>query len=262
MKYPIFIPSKGRAGSQYSFKMLTGYGLKPLVVIEKDDLEAYSEHVPSEQLLVLPERNKGFAFACNWIRNYAVKVAGTPFYWHFDDDVMYLVKRVNDKKSRCCLTEATDRMMDMEREVSGYTNVDLAALRSEVFMWSIKPERSFNVLGSSAMLIRSDVQYIWNPRVQADCDYILQICMAGRCTMIFNRFGYVKQPDRVAREGCLSEALGGMNAYLGRRRMLVSKYPDFYSVRWNENHTDMRLVPNQSIWKRFTQKPIPCTDDN
>src|SRR5689334_7989441 len=74
-KYPIYIPSKGRADNCLTAKALMRDGVPFLLVVEPQEVEAYCKNFPAENILTLPFSNlgKGSIPARNWIKEHSKK---------------------------------------------------------------------------------------------------------------------------------------------------------------------------------------------
>jgi len=70
-KYPIFIPSKGRADKPKTARMFDRDDVPYFMVVQPDQVEAYAEWRDRGCLLVLPEDNMGLVYARNWIKDYS-----------------------------------------------------------------------------------------------------------------------------------------------------------------------------------------------
>ena len=91
MKYPIYIPSKGRANNQRTVKLLEANNITNYyVVVEKNELEEYrknSTFTNDPRILSLPGSNYGTSIvARNFCITHSQKL-GFDKHWQLDDDI-------------------------------------------------------------------------------------------------------------------------------------------------------------------------------
>lgn len=96
-RYPIFIPTKGRADNPVTINMFKRQGVDFKIVIESQDYEAYSKIVNSDQILVVPHQNEGLTVTRNWIWDYAEKM-GYYKFWTFDDNIGRVYRWNNNRR--------------------------------------------------------------------------------------------------------------------------------------------------------------------
>src|SRR5258708_6433860 len=90
-RYPIYIPSKGRADvpdghSTAAIFMRDRVPFK--LVVEDQDYDAYAARFGEDHVLVLPFANlgQGSIPARNWIKDHSIE-AGATRHWQFDDNI-------------------------------------------------------------------------------------------------------------------------------------------------------------------------------
>src|SRR5262245_443972 len=71
-RYPIYIPSKGRADACLTARFMVEDGLPFHLAIEEQEQAEYASRFGRERLLILPARNQGVVFARNWIKQHAM----------------------------------------------------------------------------------------------------------------------------------------------------------------------------------------------
>ena len=99
-RYPIFIPSKGRAHNLKTAKALDRDDVSYKVVVEPSQVESYVKVVGEQRLLVLPENGKGLVYSRNWITDHA-KTLGTERHWQIDDDISDFYRVYRGMRLRC-----------------------------------------------------------------------------------------------------------------------------------------------------------------
>lgn len=72
-RWPIFIPTKGRADSRMTMKMFDDLRVPYTIFVEEQDFYAYAEHVDSRRIHLLPHRDQGLTVTRNYIWDYAAE---------------------------------------------------------------------------------------------------------------------------------------------------------------------------------------------
>jgi hypothetical protein len=136
-RFPIYIPSRGRADRCITMRHLDNYGVPYRVVVEADELDAYAAALGREKVLVLdphyqdayeacmaiaPGQSKGSGPARNFIWDHAV-AEGWPWHWIMDDNIRGFF-RFNDNR-KVPVTDGTI-FRCMEDFCLRYTNVAMA----------------------------------------------------------------------------------------------------------------------------------------
>ena len=132
-RYPIYIPSKGRAATQLTSKALSKLGIRHYVVVEPQDVAAYTEQQTAcARLLELPfsDLGQGSIPARNWIWDHA-REHGSRRHWQLDDNMDGFYRLNENLKVR-----VTDEnpFRSVEDWVDRYANVAMAGLNYEFFV--------------------------------------------------------------------------------------------------------------------------------
>lgn len=128
-RYPIYIPSKGRATSPFTIAMFLRDRVEFRVVVEEAEASAYAAVCGAERVLVLPESGRGLTYSRNWIKAHAA-AAGYKRHWQFDDDIRGMNRPYKNQK----LSVAADvAIMCAEDFTDRYTNVALTSFNSQFF---------------------------------------------------------------------------------------------------------------------------------
>lgn len=240
-RWPIFIPSKGRADSRLTSKALDALGVPYLCVVEPQEADAYSEAMGgASKLLVLPFRDRGLVATRNWIWDYAAEL-GTPYFWTMDDNIkaFFRLNRnlkvpVSDGTIFAAAEDFTER----------YENVALSGFH--YFMFASRKEKNppveFNTRVYSNMLIRTDIPYRNRGVYNDDTDLCLRILKDGWCTILFMAF--------LAEKSVTMTVKGGMTPlYQGDGRLKMAQelqraHPDVTKIVWKwgrwQHHVDYR----------------------
>lgn len=246
-RYPIYIPSKGRADRCLTARALAGDGVPFWLVVEPQEADLYAAEFGRERLLVLPFRDLGSVVpARNWIKEHAT-AAGYARHWQLDDNIRdvyrWWAKRIRvdfGVALRVC-EDLTDR----------YTNVAVSGLNYVMFGTSDpKHDRgplAVNVHVYSCSLILNATPYRWRGRYNEDTDYCLQVLADGWCTLLVLSFMVMKIATMLVKGGN-TEALYQGDGRLRMARALERLWPGVVSVdrRWGRP----QHVVRQS-WRRF-----------
>lgn len=266
-RYPIFVPSKGRADACLTMRALDRVGLDYRVVVEEPEHDAYAAQVGEERILVLPHRDEGLVVTRNWIWDYA-QALGTPKFWTMDDNIFGFFRYNRNLKVPCgdgtfltCLEDFSDR----------YANLPICGMNYFMFV-SRKtpvPPITFNTRVYSNMLIQTDAAgpdgtpYRNEGFYNDDTDLCLRILKDGFCTALFNAFLIDKQRTMTHGGGMTEHYLGD-----GRCKMadeLRRKHPDVTTItrkwgRW-QHHVDYRPFRHNSLERIVDLDRFPKVDN-
>ena len=245
-KYPIFIPSKGRANNCKTANLLLKYSITNFkIIVEPQDYDAYAAVYSTDNLLQLPDNNRGLAFA----RKNCRASTNADFHWQMDDDVRKFKKRINGKNVECSPEEIFD---EVEKYADEHTNIGILGLNHEMFAFGCSKPLSVNKQCSSVCLFRTNVKAEWRPFIIEDTDYSMQILTEGYCTVLFSFLLYSVPPSG-------SEAGGLTDNQHTKRQMyqqgLLDAWPGAFTIRYNEKYKRTQVAPSR-IWKTFAQQPI------
>jgi TET-associated glycosyltransferase-like protein len=246
-KYPVYIPSKGRADKLVTARMFARDGVPFRVVVEPSQVEAYQAW--KDRLLVLPEDGQGLVYSRNWIKDHSI-AEGHARHWQFDDDVRqtYRTYRGNRLPIKSSIALAL-----CEEFVDRYENVALASLNSEFFAparygMTTTPFPPFylNARCYTCFLVLNSLPNRWRRRYNEDTDMSLQVLADGWCTVLFNAF-MMSTPETMNSKG------GQTDIYVddGRLRMarqLESMWPG--TVRVGRRHGRPQHIIKDS-WQKF-----------
>lgn len=176
--HPIYILSKGRAGTMTTGPLLTG--LPYYLVIEPQEAEAYALHHPEATLVILPESNKGAPYVRNFIKQHS-KNNGDTYHWQLDDDITKFLLRYNNRNNPHHPAEVFNIA---EQVVALYDNIGAASLMNDAYAFSAKQPVMVNQFVNRAILLKTnDLQFQNN--IIDDLDYGLQILDQNEVTLRF-----------------------------------------------------------------------------
>jgi hypothetical protein len=219
-------------------------------VVEPQDYESYCGHYGRENVLRLPESNRGAGYVRAFIKSICYK-SGDLYHWQFDDNIKSFRKRVNGKNIPA---DVIDLINEIEATVLKYKNIGAAAMRYTSFAFSQKHQYSLNQQVCSAMLISNNtLDCNFREGVREDTDFSLQLLSRGHCTMIFNRLLIEKAKTMTVKGGCTDSDYKGA----GRMKILYKLqefWPGVFEIR---NVDGVASMKPSRIWQSFKQKPIP-----
>lgn len=223
-RYPIYIPSKGRADACLTARFLAADKVPFSVVVEPQEADAYREAQGADRVLVLPFSNLGLGSvpARNWIWEHAA-AAGAERHWVIDDNITGLWRRWRARKIRC---DAGAALRAVEDFADRYDNLAIAGLN--YFMFAANkaklPPYFLNAHVYSCMLIESRLPFRWRGRYNEDADLCLQVLSAGLCTVLVNAFLAWKITTMTMKGGNTQELYGG-DGRLKMARSLERAWP-------------------------------------
>lgn len=227
-RYPIYVPSKGRADACLTGRMFVKDGVSFKLVVEPTERDLYAREFGDERLLVLPfsDLGQGSIPARNWIKDHAAS-SGATRYWCVDDNIKWVCRFYRrGTKIQCPAGPAFAAVEDF---VDRYENVAIAGLNYKFFAPRGTPPYFLNVHVYSCMLLQSGMPYRWRGRYNEDTDLCLQVLSAGLCTVLFNAFLVNKMPTMTMTGGNTSELYRG-DGRLKMSRSLERAWPGVVST--------------------------------
>lgn len=178
MKYPIYIPSKGRAKSAKFIQFLHTAGIEFTIFIESHEYHTYSFNFPNATLKVLPLSNQGITYVRNHIKKTSEDLKDEK-YWIFDDDITGLYYREGSKMVKC----GAEVLEAAEYCLRGFA---LGSLDYQQFAWSATKNIVQNSFCDVAVLVDNNLTYglRYRPMVEGkeDRDFAMQVIKSGQRT--------------------------------------------------------------------------------
>lgn len=178
----IFIPTKGRADKQKTYKILTDLNLEPVLVIEPQEEKQYEKYTH----ILLPKNNQGIAYSRNYILDYSRR-NNFDYVVMIDDDVngFYIKdssgKLVKDNKG---FLTALNKFLSYK----GY-----CGLEYHQFAWCQDCEFTYNRSVEVCLMIYvPDIpeNIRFDSESKEDKDFAIQIIKSGRRTMKMNNISF------------------------------------------------------------------------
>lgn len=187
-RYPIYIPSKGRATRCLTARALVKDGIPFRLVVEPQEADAYAAEFGRDCLLILPFSNLGLGSipARNWIKDHAI-AHGAIRHWQLDDNIRVFWRRYHARRVYC---EAGVALRVCEDFTDRYQNVAVSGLNYGMFVpdGELVPPFYANVRVYSCSLVLNATPHRWRGRYNEDTDYCLQVLADGWCTILLNAF--------------------------------------------------------------------------
>jgi hypothetical protein len=194
MRYPIYIPSKGRWENTRTVDLLeknkiTNY----FVVVEKPEAEKYNVRpdgtngIHAKKLLVIPPAKGSSAPARNFCLEHAKK-NGHKKIWMLDDDITNIYMHYKGKK--CIAVSVLDCFERLENFSERATKVKAVGMRTSAsFLKDVKKDLQFNCSLTSIYLLSVDT-FRFRGTMLVDMDYQLQILRAGYKTLRMENYAF------------------------------------------------------------------------
>jgi hypothetical protein len=187
-RYPIFIPSKGRADVATTPRLLEQAGADYRLVVEPPEADAYRAAFGDDKVLVLPfqDLGQGSIPARNWIWDLAV-AAGFPWHWIIDDNVLGFWRSHHNR--RLVVRGSSAPLRAVENFADRHDNLAFTGLAADGFMPdTMRSPITFNTRVYSVTLINTALPYRWRGRYNEDTDICLRALKDGWSTALFRCF--------------------------------------------------------------------------
>jgi TET-Associated Glycosyltransferase len=199
MTWPIYIPSKSRALTAKTPRLLEAADIPYCLVLEKEEMGAYiqADYQPWHYLM-LPDSNRGIGYARNFILHHA-REQGEPWVWIIDDDILHFATVANHR----CVRDTAAVLRTMEKQIAALPEKSVEHLamigpeyretawkHDHPFIWN---SYCFVAIGVQPQLLAAhNIAYDEKLLMMEDCDFALQILTNGLSTL---RFAYIAFDD-------------------------------------------------------------------
>lgn len=263
MRYPVYIPSRGRSALcrrelTSTFARCREDGVPFNVVVVPSEADEYRDALGLDgdsdgvaTVLVLPDDGYVLKDARNWIRAHA-EAAGHARHWQLDDNIKEFRRLYRGRRIPCSVDLALGACEDFSDR---YTNVAVSGLNYQMFVPAVTPDPFFlNVHVYSCTLINHEWPGRWRLVYNDDTDLCLQALADGWTTVLLNVFMANKERTMKVRGGNTDQLYQGD----GRLRMaqaLAQAWPGVVRV-------DRRFGRPQHVidWRKF-DTPLIRRDD-
>jgi len=243
-RYPVCIPSKGRADCQKTGKALDRMGVSYKFFVEEKEGDEYIKHLGESKVVVMPfsDLGQGSIPARNYIWEWA-KERGFKRHWTIDDNIATFTRmNVNRRLG----VKGGGFFRAMEDFVDRFENVAMAGPHDQAFVLdrgspSYRKPYLLNSRVYSCILLNTALDYRWRGRYNEDTDLSLRLLKAGFCTVLFYSL-LINKPATVGVKNAKPMKGGNTdNVYnTGDHRLafaesLKAQHPDCVEVVWKFN---------------------------
>jgi hypothetical protein len=198
-RYPVYIPTKGRADKCITARFLLNDGVDFSLVVEPQEKALYMERFQDVPILVLPFTDQGLHTTRNWIKDHATD-AGYKRHWQLDDNITRILRRHRGRRFPC---NGGIAMAVIEDFTDRYENIAVAGMNYEMFAPTGQRRKPFqlNCHVYSCSLVNNEIPHRWRYRLNDDTDFCLQVLSDGWCTVLVNAFLVSKVRTMVVKGG-------------------------------------------------------------
>lgn len=241
-KYPICIPSKGRADCQKTGKALDKLGVSYNFFVEETEYEEYCKYIEEDKVIAMPfhDLGQGSIPARNFIWDWALE-QGHKRHWTVDDNIRCFLRLSNNHG---CQVDGGGFFRAMEDFVDRYKNVAMAGPHHDGFVPDRSPNTApflFNSRVYSCILLDSTLPYRWRGKYNEDTDLSLRLLKDGHCTLLFRSLCMHKDTTVGAKDAKPLKGGNTDNVYntddhrLAFAKSLQEQHPDVVKVVWKFN---------------------------
>ncbi len=242
-RYPIYIPSKGRAEYCYLAKRLVVDEVPFHLVIEEQEHDEYASRYGADRLLVLPFRDQGLIAARNWIRTHAEET-GAARHWQFDDNIREFHRVYRGERLAIRAGLAISIVEDF---TDRYTNVAISGFNYDMFVARATTPFTRNCHVYSASLINHAMPYWWRARYNDDTDLCLQALAGGWCTLLVSAVVVKKIGTMRVKGGNTADLYQG-DGRLKMARSLERQWPGVVTTKRRFNRPQHVVA---GTWRKF-----------
>lgn len=256
-RYPIYIPTKGRAFRPLTINRLQEMGIPFYIVIEPQEEQEYRAIAPSRAtVLVLPFSNlgQGSIPARNWIWEHSMGL-GVNRHWIIDDNILRFYRMNFNRRIPCsspaifaAAEDFTDRFENVA--LSGFNNIAFAPDRSP----TIAPFE-LNTRIYSMSLLNNSMPYRWRGRYNEDTDICLRALKDGWCTIQFNAFLGDKATTMTMKGGNTDTVYATSDHRREFAESLVRNHPDVAKVVWKFDRWHHQVDYSPFAKNRLKERP-------
>ncbi len=247
MIWPIFIPSKGRAGKSKLIDTLFSENQEFVVCLEQEDVADYVQAWPKIKISILQESNKGIAYARNHVLSRARRLA-LGWYWMFDDDIngFYVVK---DRKTiRTPIKEVLSKAQGL---ISKQVGVAQASLEYAQFAWAQSKPVKLNSYCDVAVAINAQslktISYRDTVNLKEDRDFTLQVLSMGYSTLRCAQLAF-SAPKNGSNKGGLHEVYSEQGREASASEKMCQLWPGICTpITKSNGRRDVKIN-----WKLFS----------
>lgn len=183
MLNPIYVPTKGRAGTSQTIKNLIEQKIPFTIFVEPGEVEAYTKAYGTGGFMVaiLKGDNLGLVHSRNEILEHA-RAVGNEWIWMLDDDITSMGVVKDSKVVKTPWAEVLEKAQQAQVK---FPNLALMGLEYQQFAWSATKEYSFNSYADTcvALDVRKLKGFKYRTEFKHDRDMVLQLLTMGYLTL-------------------------------------------------------------------------------
>lgn len=263
INFPVYIPTKGRAHNQLTANALLKLGIRPFLVVQDSEVEAYKQHNPECTVIAWPQSymndyektpeldphpTTGAAHNYAWDHS---REAGFTHHWIMDDNIRFFLVRDKGRRARMANPKAlawNEEFIQKWRNLAGIALAQTQFMRGSTIV--------LNTRLYCATLYRNDLHEYgirWRRGLNDDTIVSLDILNTGYWCTAENRVTGIQKMG-TSRKSRMS---GGMTdfyaqgGFIRKSAELVRLYPQYCrtAVRFNRihHHVDFSSFKQQLI---------------
>jgi hypothetical protein len=260
-RYPVYIPSKGRAQYATTPRLLDQAGVDYWLVVECTEADAYRERFGEDRVLVLPFHNlgQGSIPARNYIWGHAA-TSGAPWHWMIDDNIGGFFRHQHNR--RLSVKESSAPMRMVEDFVDRYDNLAMAGLHGS---WLMSDDKrvplTLNTRIYSVTLLNTALPHRWRGKYNEDTDLCLRVLKDGWATalfknMLYHKAGVTRGDGSSGMPGGNTDTVYAVNDYrLAFAQSLAEQHPDCVEVTWRFNRWHHKVDYSRFSRNRLDLRP-------
>lgn len=251
VKYPVYVPSRGRADVLLTTKELIKSKIPFYVVVEPQEYDLYCEYYNKNDVLKMDKNNGGISYVRNFCKKHSTDM-GSKFHWQFDDNITSFRYRGATKNIK---TEAMKCIVACETVCDSYENIGIAGMSHTMFAFSRNTHVGINQQVYSGVLVNNDLDLWWRDDVIEDTDYSLQVLNTKYyCTVLFNKFLIDKAATMAIKGGNTDTSHAGDGRM--KRSLKLQEYWPEANFEITNQYGRTKIKPSR-IWKSYVHQPIP-----
>ena len=261
-RYPICIPSKGRADCQKTGKALDRMGCDYKFFVEEKEGDEYIKHLGEQKVVVMPfsDLGQGSIPARNFIWEWA-KERGYKRHWTVDDNIFSFARCENNR--RLCVYGG-GFWNAMEDFVDRYENLAMAGPHHKGFVMDRDPNQTAYLLNSrvySCILLDTSLPHRWRGRYNEDTDLSLRLLKDGFCTLLFRSLLMDKgttvgvKNSKPMKGGNTDNVYNSGDHRLAFAQSLKEQHPDCVEVVWKFNRWHHQVDYSKFKGNKLITKP-------
>lgn len=258
-RYPICIPSKGRADCQTTGKVLDRMGVSYRFFVEETEGDAYKEAIGEDKVVVMPFHDLGQGsiparnFIWEWAREREFKR-----HWTVDDNISTFARMSNNRR---LLVYGGGYFCAMEDFIDRFENIAIAGPHNRGFVKDRQPASGkpflLNSRVYSCILLDTRLPHRWRGKYNEDTDLSLRLLKDGYCSLLFyallmNKAGTVGAKAGAMKGGNTDNVYNTGDHRLAFAQSLKDQHPDCVEVVWKFNRWHHQV--DYSAFKK--NKPI------